>query len=73
MLSMTFVKLLLGPGAVFLTPLFILNFPNFLSTLPAALAITMVPGAVMGILGAIISSQKIAIPVEENILKEIKY
>jgi len=73
MLSMTFVNLLLGQGAVFLTPLFILNFPNFLSTLPTALTITMVPGAVMGIIGAIISSQKIAIPQEENILKEIKY
>ena len=73
MLSMTFVNLLLGPGAVFLTPLFILNFPNFLSTLPTVLAITMVPGALMGIIGAIISSQKIAIPQKENILKEIKY
>ena len=73
MLSMTFVNLLLSPGVVFLAPLFILNFPNFLSTLPTVLAITMVPGASMGIIGAIFSSQKIAIPQEENILKEIKY
>jgi len=74
MVSMTFVNLLLGPGAPFLAPLFILNITNFLSTLPTVLAITMVPGALMGILGAIISSQKIAIPEEERrALKEINY
>jgi hypothetical protein len=44
----------------------ILNIPNFLSTLPTVLAITMVPGALMGILGVTISSQKIAIPEEER-------
>lgn len=32
---------------------------NFLSTLPTALAITIVPGALMGILGAHVSSKKI--------------
>jgi hypothetical protein len=35
---------------------------NFLSTLPTALAITLVPGALMGIVGAYLSSKKIAIP-----------
>ena len=35
---------------------------DFLDTLPAALAITIVPGAFMGIMGAYISSKKIAIP-----------
>jgi len=73
MVSMTFVNLLLGPGAPFLAPLFILNIPNFLSTLPTALVMTVVPGALMGILGAILF-QKIAIPEEERrALKEINY
>ena len=35
---------------------------DFLGTLPAALAITLVPGALTGIVGAYISSKKIAIP-----------
>jgi hypothetical protein len=35
---------------------------DFLGMLPAALAITLVPGALMGIVGAYISSKKIAIP-----------
>jgi hypothetical protein len=35
---------------------------NFLSTLPTVLAITLVPGALMGILGAYVSSKKIAVP-----------
>jgi hypothetical protein len=35
---------------------------NFLDTLPTALTITIVPGALMGMLGAYISSKKIAIP-----------
>jgi hypothetical protein len=35
---------------------------NFLGTLPAVLAITLVPGALMGIVGAYISSKKIAMP-----------
>lgn len=35
---------------------------NFLSTLPNALAITLVPGALMGILGAYVSSKKITVP-----------
>jgi len=34
---------------------------NFLSTLPTALAITIVPGALMGILGAHVSSKKITV------------
>lgn len=34
---------------------------NFLSTLPTALAITLVPGALMGILGAYVSSKKITV------------
>jgi hypothetical protein len=34
---------------------------NFLSTLPIALAITIVPGALMGILGAHVSSKKITV------------
>lgn len=35
---------------------------NFLSTLPTVLAITLVPGALMGMVGAYLSSKKIAIP-----------
>jgi hypothetical protein len=35
---------------------------NFLSTLPTILAIILVPGALMGIVGAYLSSKKIAIP-----------
>jgi hypothetical protein len=35
---------------------------DFLSTLPTALAITLVPGALMGIVGAYLSSKKIVIP-----------
>ena len=35
---------------------------NFLSTLPTALAITLVPGALIGIVGAYLSSKKVAIP-----------
>jgi len=34
---------------------------NFLSTLSTGLAITLVPGALMGIVGAYLSSKKIAI------------
>jgi hypothetical protein len=34
---------------------------DFLSTLPTALAITLVPGALMGIVGAYLSSKKIVI------------
>ena len=35
---------------------------NFLSTLPIALAVTLVPGALMGIVGAYLLSKKITIP-----------
>ena len=35
---------------------------NFLGTLPTALSITIVPGALMGMLGAYIFSKKIAVP-----------
>jgi hypothetical protein len=39
---------------------------DFVSTLPTALAITIVPGSLMGIAGAYISSKKIAIPRQRN-------
>jgi hypothetical protein len=39
---------------------------DFVSTLPTALAITIVPGSLMGIAGAYISSKKIAIPRHRN-------
>lgn len=45
---------------------------DFLGTLPAALAITLVPGALMGIVGAYISSKKIAIPRKWKWLEELR-
>ena len=45
---------------------------NFLGTLPAALAITLVPGALIGIVGAYISSKKIAIPRKWRWLEELR-
>jgi hypothetical protein len=40
--------------------------------LPAALAITLVPGALIGIVGAYISSKKIAIPRKWRWLEELR-
>lgn len=45
---------------------------DFLGTLPAALAITLVPGALMGIVGAYISSKKIAIPRKWKWLEKLR-
>src|SRR5918996_2611062 len=45
---------------------------DFLGTLPAALAITLVPGALMGIVGAYISSKKIAIPRKWRWLEDLR-
>jgi hypothetical protein len=45
---------------------------NFLGTSPAALAITLVPGALIGIVGAYISSKKIAIPRKWRWLEELR-
>jgi hypothetical protein len=45
---------------------------NFLDTLPAALAITIVPGTLMGIMGAYISSKKISIPRKWRWLEELR-
>src|ERR671919_509000 len=45
---------------------------NFLGTLPAALAITLVPGALIGIVGAYISSKKLAIPRKWRWLEELR-
>ena len=39
---------------------------DFQSTLPTALAITLMPGALMGIVGAYLSSKKIAIPLSSS-------
>src|ERR687892_314134 len=45
---------------------------NFLGTLSAALAITLVPGVLIGIVGAYISSKKIAIPRKGRWLDELR-
>ena len=39
---------------------------NFLSTLPVMLSITLVPAALMGLLGALFVSKKITIPTFQN-------